>query len=388
MIRFFSSLCLVGLCCSVGWAQDHNALHKRIVVVDGHNDVIIESILLGRDIGQRLQEGHTDIPRLIEGGVDVQVFAVWSDDKRWQKGAFQHANDQIDALSEVIRRNPDQIALAQSAQDISRIHDQGKVAALIGIEGGNMIESSLTNLEALYRRGARYLTLTWNYNLSWATAAAIEDHKIASKQRGLSKKGRAIIRKMNELGMMVDLSHGSKKLFYDVLEVSTKPILVSHSNAATLTPHFRNLDDQQLAALKKNGGVIGINFYSGFLDSDYEAKVKGLYAKYVGVAPQGMSVSKQYSLLTKEQKYQANAPLSLLVDHIEYLVKQVGIDHVAIGSDFDGIEAPPQDLEDVSQFPNLTKALLARGYKEDAIAKIMGLNFLRILKENESDGVN
>lgn len=388
MRGLLSCLCLVGLCSSIGWAQDHNALHKRIVVVDGHNDVIIESILPGRDIGQRLQGGHTDIPRLIEGGIDVQVFAVWSDDKRWQRGAFQHANDQIDALTEVIRRNSDRIELAQSTADIMRINDQGKIAALIGIEGGNMIESSLSNLEALYQRGARYLTLTWNYNLPWATAAAVENVKLPAKQKGLSKKGRAIIRKMNELGMMVDLSHGSKKLFYDVLGVSSKPILVSHSNAAALTPHFRNLDDQQLAALKKNGGVIGVNFYSGFLDSDYEAKVKELYAKYVGPATAGMSVSKQYSLLTKEQQYQANAPLSLLVDHIDYLVKQVGIDHVAIGSDFDGIEAPPQDLEDVSQFPNLTKALLARGYNEDAIAKIMGLNFLRILKANESDRIN
>lgn len=388
MKQLISFLCLVGLCSSIGWAQDHKVLHKRMLVVDGHNDVIIESVLPGRDIGQRLQKGHTDIPRLIEGGVDVQVFAVWSDDKRWKKGAFQHANDQIDALNDVIRRNPDRIALAQSSQDIEKIHQQGKIAAVIGIEGGNMIESSLSNLEALYQRGARYLTLTWNYNLPWATAAAIEDRKKPSKQRGLSKKGRAIIRKMNELGMMVDLSHGSKRLFYDVLEVSTRPILVSHSNAAALTPHFRNLDDQQLVALKKNGGVIGVNFYSGFLDSLYETKVKDLYAKHVGVAIEGMSVSKQYGALTKEQQYQANAPLSLLIDHIDYLVQHVGIDHVAIGSDFDGIEAPPQDLEDVSQFPNLTKALLARGYSEHAIAKIMGLNFLRILRANEPDVVN
>lgn len=367
----------------MGLAQDYQEFHKKLRVVDGHNDVIIESILPGRDIGQRLTDGHTDIPRLMEGGVDVQVFAVWSDDKRWEKGAFQHANDQIDALEKVIRQNSERIALARNVKDIQMIGEQGKIAAIIGIEGGNMIESSVSNLESLFKRGARYLTLTWNYNLPWATAAAVEDDKIPSEQRGLSKEGRKIIRKMNDLGMMVDVSHGSKKLFYDVLAVSTKPILVSHSNAAALTPHSRNLDDQQLAALKKNGGVIGVNFYSGFLDSAYDSRVKALYKRYFGVAEEGMSISKQYSKLNKEQQYEANAPLSTLVDHINYLVQHVGIDHVAIGSDYDGIEAPPQDLEDVSKLPNLTKALLERGYSKNHIAKIMGLNFLRILKENE-----
>lgn len=387
MKKVLSFLCLFGLV-AVGWAQDHEAVHRRIMVVDGHNDVIITSILKGKDIGKRLQSGHTDIPRLLEGGVDVQVFAVWSDDKRWRKGAFKHANDQIDALEKVIAQSPDQIALARSTEDIAKIYREGKIAALIGVEGGNMIESSISNLEKLYDRGARYLTLTWNYNLPWATAAAIEDSKPVSQQRGLSKNGKAIIQKMNELGMMVDLSHGSKKLFYDVLEVSTKPILVSHSNAAALTPHARNLDDQQLAALKKNGGVVGVNFYAGFLDSDYESRLQEAYIKYVGPINKEMSTWEQYVKLTKNQQYQVTAPLSKLIDHIDYLVEKVGIDHVAVGSDFDGIEAPPQDLEDVSQFPNLTKALLARGYKEDAIAKIMGLNFLRILKENESDEVN
>lgn len=387
MIKLFSFLCLFGLS-SVGLGQDYQTFHRKLLIVDGHNDVIITSILPGRDIGQRLSEGHTDIPRLLEGGVDVQVFAVWSDDKRWQKGAFKHGNDQIDALDQVIAQNPERITLARSIADIKRISKEGKIAALIGIEGGNMIESSLSNLDALYARGARYLTLTWNYNLPWATAASVEDAKMSSKQQGLSKKGKEIIRRMNELGMMVDLSHGSKKLFYDVLKVSTKPILISHSNAAALTPHSRNLDDQQLAALKKNGGVVGVNFYSGFLDSNYEKRVKDLYARYVGDVDKGISVSKQYSKLNKQQQYEANAPLSVLVDHIDYLVQHVGIDHVAIGSDYDGIEAPPQDLEDVSKLPNLTKALLDRGYREDHIAKIMGLNFLRVLEANESKEIN
>ena len=189
---------------------------------------------------------------------------------------------------------------------------------------------------------------------------------------------------MNELGMMIDLSHASKKTFYDVMETSSKPVLVSHSNAAALTPHFRNLDDQQLAALKENGGVIGLNFYSGFLDTTYNGRVEELFRKEFDRAPNAdEDVGVQYKALNKQNKHIANTPMSVLLDHIDYLVSKVGVDHVALGSDFDGVDSTPQGLEDVSKFPNLTKALLERGYSNDEVAKIMGLNFLRILKENE-----
>lgn len=383
MRRVLSLSCLLVIC-SFGLAQDYKELHKKLLVVDGHNDVIISSILDGKDIGKRLQSGHTDIPRLIDGGVDVQVFAVWSDDKKWIKDAFKHANEQIDSLESVISRNSTQIEIAKSYADIQRIHSSGKIVALIGIEGGNMIESSASNLEKLYHRGARYLTLTWNYNLPWVTAAAIEDKKPIKEQKGLSEEGKSIIRKMNELGMMVDLSHSSKKTFYDVMKVSKKPVLVSHSNAAKLTPHSRNLDDRQLKALKKNRGVIGVNFYSGFIDSAYDSRLAKLFTEQEGKAPdKKMSTWSQYDRLTPENRLRADAPIECLLDHIDYLVKKLGIDHVAIGSDFDGIESPPQGLEDVSKFPILTKYLMQRGYSDEAIAKIMGLNFLRILQENE-----
>src|SRR5690606_35414952 len=191
--------------------------------------------------------------------------------------AFEHANNQINALEKVINANASKIELAKNSKDIARINQAGKIAAIIGIEGGNMIEESIENLDSLYKRGARYLTLTWNYNLSWASAAAIEVKSKGNRGKGLSKKGKQIIHRMNELGMMIDLSHGGEQTFYDVLRITTKPILVSHSNAASLTPHYRNLDDNQLAALKQNGGVVGVNFYSEFLDSKYPARVKELY---------------------------------------------------------------------------------------------------------------
>jgi membrane dipeptidase len=366
-------------------AQDYETIHRQMVVVDGHNDVIITSVLPGHDISQRLMINHTDIPRLIEGGIDVQVFAVWSDDKKWKSGAFKHANDQIDALENVLNRNPDKIELAKNSGDIKRITKTGKVAALIGIEGGNMIEANIDYLEALYQRGARYMTLTWNYDLSWATAAAQESKTTTQDGKGLSALGKDIIRKMNKLGMMVDLSHAGEKTFYDVLNITTKPVLVSHSNAYKLTPHFRNLKDAQLEALKNNGGVVGVNFYSGFLDKNYEKRVKKLYKKQFALkGDYTLSASDQYEVLSAENKHIADVPLSSLLDHIDYLVQKIGIDHVAIGSDYDGIESTPQGLEDVSKLPNLTKALLERGYNQSDLEKIMGLNFLRILKENEN----
>ncbi|MGY5252968.1 dipeptidase [Sphingobacterium spiritivorum] len=366
-------------------AQDYKQIHKDLIVVDGHNDVIYESIFKGKDIAKRLTTGHTDLPRLKEGGVDVQVFAVWSDDKNWKKGAFKHANDQIDALEKMISGNSDQIELAKSSKDIDAILNKGKIAAVIGVEGGNMIESKIENLEKLYDRGVRYLTLTWNYNLPWVTAAAIEVKTSSDKGKGLTAHGKDIIRRMNELGMMVDLSHGGEKTFYDVIATSTKPILVSHSNAYTLMPHYRNLKDEQLEALKKNGGVIGVNFYSGFLDPTYTERVRKLYRKHF--ADKGnykLSPTRQYEKLPKKLQQEANAPMSKLLEHINYLVKKVGIDHVAIGSDYDGIESPPRELEDVNKFPLLTKALLEQGYSKEDVGKIMGGNFLRLLRENEA----
>lgn len=378
-------LLLTLLAGAAAYAQGNAAFHKSLIVVDGHNDVIYESLLKGRDMGKRLSVGHTDIPRLKEGAVDVQVFAVWSDDKKFGKGhAFKHANAQIDALEKMVKANSGSIAIAKSSADIEKILREGKIVALIGVEGGNMIESSIDNLEALYKRGARYLTLTWNYNLPWATAAAIESKTEGDKGKGLSEQGKAIVRRMNALGMMVDLSHVGEKTFYDVLAISSKPVLVSHSNAYALMPHYRNLKDAQLEALRKNGGVVGVNFYSGFLDPGFAARAKKIYRQHFGdKGNYSLSATRQYEKLPRALQRKADAPLGLLLDHIDYLVQKVGVDHVAVGSDFDGIESPPQGLDDVSKFPVLTDALLKRGYSKEDVAKIMGLNFLRILKENE-----
>jgi len=361
-------------------AVDPQQFHEEILVFDTHNDVLITSIMQGADIGQRLDHGHTDLPRLREGGVDVQVFAVWSD----ASGDFAFANQQIDALMHLISQNPDQIELALQSQSIEQITSQGKIAALIGIEGGHMIEDRLDYLDSLHQRGAKYLTLTWNNSVSWATSATDETNPARAEDRriGLSEFGRELIRHMNAIGMMVDLSHVGRQTFYDVLDVTTKPVLVTHSNAYALAPHPRNLHDDQIEAIRENGGVIGINFYSGFVDSLYVKNVHDAYCEYVGEDAELYSTDQQLARLPAEGKEAVRPPLDMLMDHLDYLVQKAGIDHVMLGSDFDGVDSTPIGLDDVADFPVLTKALLERGYSQSDVRKIMGENMMRVLREN------
>lgn len=360
---------------------DAAAFHKELLVFDTHNDVLYSSVLeKGADIGQLLNFGHTDLVRLKEGGVDVQVFAVWSD----KSGDFAYANRQIDSLMSLIARNPDAIALARNPQEIEAIRTSGKIAAVIGVEGGHMIEDSLEKLDSLYARGARYLTLTWNNSLSWASSASDEvNPNYPVEKKGLNEFGKLVIKRMNELGMMVDLSHVGRQTFFDVMEVTTKPVLVTHSNVYAITPSPRNLEDDQIEAVRKNGGVIGVNFYSGFIDSAYSKKVHDAYCKYVGDDAELLSTDEKLARLPLEGVNEVRPTLAQLVDHIDYLVAKAGIDHVAIGSDFDGVDSTPQGLNDVRDFPALTKGLIERGYSPEAIRKIMGENMMRVFRAQQ-----
>jgi membrane dipeptidase len=359
------------------------AFHQEILVFDTHNDVLYTSVMeKGADIGQRIQHGHTDLVRLKEGGVDVQVFAVWSD----ASGDFAYANQQIDALMELIQKYPDAIALAKTPEDIQTIKDQQKIAAVIGVEGGHMIEENLDYLDRLYERGARYLTLTWNQSLSWASSASDETNPaFPAEKRGLNVFGRKVIQRMNALGMMVDLSHVGRQTFFDVLAETKKPVLVTHSNAAAIAPHPRNLDDDQIAAVRANGGVIGINFYSGFIDSNYVKRVHDAYCKYVGDDAELLSTDEKLTLLPPEGKQEVRPTIEQLLDHLDYFVEKAGIAHVAIGSDFDGIDSSPVGLDDVRHFPALTKALFERGYSEESIKKIMGENMMRVFRAHQGE---
>lgn len=359
---------------------DPACIHQDAIVLDAHNDVLYASVLKGLDIGTRIATGHTDIPRLQAGKVNVQVFAVWGDERK----DFGYANQQIDALMRVIADNPEAIALVRTVDEIKAAVWQGKIAALIGIEGGHLIEGRIDYLDSLHRRGARYMTLTWNNSLSWASSARDEVRFPSRlKQKGLSDFGRQLIARMNALGMVVDLSHVGRQTFFDVMEVTTKPVLVSHSNAHALAVHYRNLHDDQIRAVRDNGGVICVNFYSAFLDPTFYARVNRAYAKYVTANDTvSRSSDAKFARLPAKAKEEVRPPLSIVIDHIDYLVNIAGIDHVGIGSDFDGIDSTPLGLDDSSDFPKITEALAERGYSESAIRKILGENVLRVLREN------
>ncbi len=249
-----------------------------------------------------------------------------------------------------------------------------------------MIENSLDNLDKLYERGARYMTLTWNNSTSWASSAADETTKKDSlPHKGLTDFGKQVVKRMNELGMLIDISHVGEQTFWDVMAVTSKPIIASHSCAWTLCPHRRNLKDDQLKAIGRNGGVIHLNFYSGFIDSTYEKKIKDFLAQHKPEVDSLIEQQKQpdYAAMMVAEKYkdellQFRPPLSLLLDHLDYIVNLVGVDHVGLGSDFDGIESAPKELNGVEDFPLITKALLERGYRKKDILKILGGNFIRV----------
>jgi membrane dipeptidase len=269
---------------------------------------------------------------------------------------------------------------------------------MIGVEGGHMIEDDLNKLDSLYNRGARYMTLTWNNNTSWATSAEYESghRKIGEKidstsqQKGLNDFGKAVVKRMNELGMMIDLSHTGEQTFWDAIKISTKPVLVSHSDAYTLCPVFRNLKDDQIKAVAQNDGVICLNFYPAFLDSTVEAKAIAYFKKHKEEKKELMSSGKKdfeaNEIIAKKypQEYGAlQSPFHLLFDHLAYIIKLAGVDHVGLGGDFDGISITPQVLTDVSKYPLITKELVKRGYSKRDIKKILGGNFIRVFKANQ-----
>lgn len=363
-------------------AQEEREIHQKAVLVDLHNDVLSESIMRGKNIAKELTSGHTDIPRLKRGGVDVQFFSVWCDGNKVHP--FRYANRQIDALYDLISKNEHDMVLAKDIADINKGLEEGKIVAMIGVEGGHMIENNIDYIDSLYQRGVRYLTLTWNNSTNWASSAA-DERKGKIKKKGLSDFGKSIVKRMNELGMLIDLSHVGEQTFYDAIACSKKPVLVSHSDVYGINPHQRNLKDEQIKTLAKNGGVIGVNFYSDFLDPYYRQKINLLYKQYVRKTDSvERSIDKKFDLLPKEVKELVRPPLSLLIDHIDYIVKLVGVDYVGIGADFDGMESTPVGLDGVQNYPLLTKGLLQCGYSEADVYKILGGNVLRVIKAQKN----
>lgn len=370
------------------FSQANLKFHKKAILVDTHGDILSDQIKSGIDIGKRQKGGNFDLVRAKEGGLDVQVFSVWSD----HTGSFKLANRQIDSLDALINRYPELIAKVSTAKELKKAVKSDKMAAMIGVEGGHMIENDLIMLDSLAKRGMTYMTLTWNNSTDWASSAYEETFKKDSlKQLGLSELGKKIIHRMNELGVIVDLSHVGEQTFYDVIRATKKPVMASHSSAYAFNKHQRNLKDDQIKAIANKGGVVFVNFYSGFLDSTYTSRYSAFNARHKNELADLTKKLGSRSLAQEEisKKYQAEiedlkAPLSLLVDHIDYMVKLIGANHVGLGADYDGAESYPKGLEDVSKYPLLTDALIDRGYSKADVKKILGLNFIKLLKASRN----
>lgn len=360
--------------------------HRKAIVIDTHNDFISKTVENGFQFDQHLEgKTHSDLYRMKKGGVDIQIFSIFGDGTK----GYAHANQEIDSLLAVTSRNPGKMMLVKSPADLRQAVKEKKLGVMMGMEGGHMIEGDLSKLEALYKRGVRYMTLTWNNSNPWASSAADESaNKIPQEKRGLNEFGVEVVKKMNELGMMVDLSHVGEQTFLDAISVSTKPVIASHSCSYSLAPVFRNLKDYQLAALKQNKGVVCINFYSGFLDSALASRNRDFVQKHRSEIDslKKTGLTTVYILDELFDKYPGEfeePPLSLLIDHIDYIVKRIGIDHVGLGSDFDGINSAPKELKGVEDFPKISKALKKRGYSTSDIRKILGENVMRVFEANE-----
>jgi len=370
-------------------AQDYHKLHHKSILVDTHNDILTTAFEKNVSFDQDLKgKTHSDLQRMLDAGVDAQIFSVWGDGLK--PDPFAYVNRQIDTLYAWISRNPSRMMLVKTPAEFKTAIKQHKLASMIGVEGGHMIENDLTKLDKLFERGARYMTLTWNNSTPWATSAMNETNDSALKQpKGLSAFGKEVVKRMNTLGMMVDLSHVGERTFWDAIQTTTKPVIVSHSCAWQLTPVFRNLKDDQIRAVGKNGGVIHLNFYSGFVDSNFFKKTDEFLLKHKAEKDSLLKLNPEpYFMHVKLfEKYPAEVqamrpPLSLLVDHLDYIVKMIGVDHVGMGSDFDGVNSLPLQLDDITGFPLITKELVARGYSKKDIKKILGGNFIRLFKAN------
>jgi membrane dipeptidase len=379
-------------------AQSYKRIHAKAIVVDTHNDILMKAADRGIIFDQDLTgKTHSDLGRWKKGGLDVQIFSVYCDGD--QKNAFAFANREMDSLDAVAARNPDKIVKVYNYADLLKAVKQHKIAAMFGVEGGHMIEDDLNKLDSLFKRGARYLTLTHNIAPSWATSAANETSPNTSKgwalnsegKKGLTAFGRQVVQRMNQLGMMIDVSHAGDQTFWDIIAITTKPIIASHSSVYSLVPSRRNLKDEQIKAIAKNGGVVQINFNPGFIDSSMGRKetafMKMHKAEYDSLIKSGMADFYAQDYLNSKYIEEANSirpPLSMLIDHIDHIVKLVGVDYVGLGSDFDGINLTPQELDDVTSYPLITKALVERGYNKKDITKILGGNLLRVLQVNEA----
>jgi membrane dipeptidase len=373
-------------------SNDPLVIHQRAIAIDMHADTPQRLLDENVDIEKRLPDGHFDSVRAAEGGLDAQFFSIWVEPDLFGgsgASAMKRADDQIAAVRALATQHPERWIFATSAADIRSASSSGKLAALAGMEGGYAVDEKIENVARYYNLGVRYMSPAWSVSTSWAGSSGDE----VGRTRGLNDFGKQVIREMNRLGMMVDVSHVSDPTFWDIVKVSTTPVIATHSGCRAIADVPRNLTDDMIQALAKTGGVVNVIFYPEHLEPGWSEKKKRVDAEIASKVQRaseeerGDAAHKKIARdRVRSEEYAKRLPpvsVTRLVDHIDHVVKLVGVDHVGIGSDFDGVQSTLSDLRDVSQLPNLTRELLKRGYSEADIDKILGGNMLRVMEAVE-----
>jgi membrane dipeptidase len=371
-------------------------IQNSSIVIDTHADTPQRFLDENYDMGSTdpKDRGHISLDKAKAGNLGAEFFSIWVEPETNQGHFAHHTLDLIDAVYEQAARHPDRMMMAFSVADIERAHREHKLAALLGIEGGHSIENDIRLLRDYYRLGVRYMTLSWSNTNEFADSSGDINNPRVEHHNGLTDGGKQIVLEMNRLGMLVDISHVADKTFYDAIAVSKAPVIASHSSARALTNHPRNMTDDMLRAVAKNGGVVQVNFYSAFVDENFrkaaEAQAKDRDAATKADAEQLKAAGKTVTYLDGdrvEREWYAKIPrppLSSLIDHIDHIAKVAGIDHVGLGSDFDGVSgATPEGIDSAADLPKITQSLVDRGYSAGDIRKILGGNLLRAFREAE-----
>jgi len=370
------------------------AIHDSTIIVDTHADTTQYFLDPAFDLAKPPIDIHLDLDKAKRGNLGAEFFSIWVEPTLYP-GQYAHRTLQlIDSVYEQARKHPDRMMMAFSAADIEAAHRQHKLAALMGIEGGHSIENDLGILRDYNRLGVRYMTLSWSNSSEWAESSGkVVTPGITPSTHGLTAFGKKVVLEMNRLGMMVDISHVSDQTFWDVIDTSKAPIIASHSSSRALTNAPRNMTDEMLKAVAKNGGVVMVNFYPGFVDDNYRdasnAQRDEMQKAEAAVAdkikdPNPAAYYYAYTKVTREYAAKLQRPpLKSLIDHIDHIAKIAGVDHVGLGSDFDGVPVLPQEIDSAADLPKITQALLGRGYKADDIKKILGGNLLRVFRDVE-----
>lgn len=370
------------------------AVYREAFVIDVHDDMPSKVLDEAYDADVRnapgfgVHQGHSDLPRLVESGMTAVFMSAWVDAPyaRTPGASFLRAQQYLSVIHSFAERHPDRLRFATTAADVRRAKREGKVAIMVGVEGGHAIEGSLDRLRDLFDRGARYMTLTWNNGNEWAGSSIGSG---STRTGGLTPFGRDVVSEMNRLGMLVDLSHVSDSTFSDAVALSTAPVIASHSSARALSDVPRNLTDDQLRAIAKTGGVVNVNFYSRFIDPVYRGRIEAvertIAAERIAARARGEdSVATKARLRLMRDSLASlipATPFHVIIDHIEHVARVAGVDHVGLGSDFNGVSALPDGMEDVTRLPRIAQALLDRGWAPGDVQKALGGNMLRVMEQ-------